>query len=96
MSKSEWEKLNLWACSSIRLCLAKTQKYFVMRETVASVLWQKLEDKYMMKNEFEMKDLGEAKKILGMEITRDREKGLVSLNQRQYLEELVLKGLVLS
>ncbi|KAM2825409.1 hypothetical protein COP1_035211 [Malus domestica] len=45
MSKSEWEKLNLWACSSIRLCLAKTQKYFVMREIVASVLWQKLEDK---------------------------------------------------
>ncbi|KAM1047413.1 hypothetical protein ACFX2C_026771 [Malus domestica] len=50
MSKPEWEKLNLWACSSIRLCLAKTQKYFVMRETVASVLWQKLEDKYMMKS----------------------------------------------
>ncbi|KAM2348698.1 hypothetical protein FF1_012174 [Malus domestica] len=24
MSKLEWEKLNLWACSSIRLCLAKT------------------------------------------------------------------------
>ncbi|KAM1464188.1 hypothetical protein ACFXTO_043880 [Malus domestica] len=50
MSKPEWEKLNLWACSSIRLCLAKTQKYFVMRETVASVLWQKLEDKYMTKS----------------------------------------------
>ena len=31
MSKPEWEKLNLWACSSIRLCLAKTQKYFVQR-----------------------------------------------------------------
>ncbi|KAM1366303.1 hypothetical protein ACFX13_045217 [Malus domestica] len=41
--------------------------------------------KKQMKNEFEMKDIGEAKKILGMEITRDREKGLVSLNQRQYL-----------
>ncbi|CAN6693835.1 unnamed protein product [Malus baccata var. baccata] len=50
MSKPEWEKLNLWACSSIRLCLAKTQKHFVMRETVASVLWQKLEDKYMTKS----------------------------------------------
>ncbi|KAM1734974.1 hypothetical protein ACFX11_020374 [Malus domestica] len=43
MLKSEWEKLNLWARSSIRLCLAKTQKYFVMRETLASVLWQKIE-----------------------------------------------------
>ncbi|KAM1173977.1 hypothetical protein ACFX19_027172 [Malus domestica] len=38
-----------------------------------------------------MKDLGEAKKILGMEITRDRAKGLVSLNQRQYLEKLIRK-----
>ncbi|KAM0974936.1 hypothetical protein ACFX2C_018040 [Malus domestica] len=47
--------------------------------------------KKQMKNEFEMKDLGEAKKILGMEITRDREKGLVSLNQRQYLEKLIRK-----
>ncbi|KAM2509975.1 hypothetical protein PS1_034510 [Malus domestica] len=44
-----------------------------------------------MKNEFEMKDLGEAKKILGMEITRDRAKGFVSLNQRQYLEKLIRK-----
>ncbi|KAM1684607.1 hypothetical protein ACFXTN_032657 [Malus domestica] len=50
MSKPELEKLNLWACSSIRLCLTKTQKYFVMRETLASVLWQKLEDKYMTKS----------------------------------------------
>ncbi|KAM2628105.1 hypothetical protein TB2_001483 [Malus domestica] len=47
--------------------------------------------KKQMKNEFEMKDLGEAKKILGMEITRDRAKGLVSLNQRQYLEKLIRK-----
>ncbi|KAM2367927.1 hypothetical protein ACFXTH_045552 [Malus domestica] len=47
--------------------------------------------KKQMKNEFEMKDLGETKKILGMEITRDREKGLVSLNQRQYLEKLIRK-----
>ncbi|KAM2793311.1 hypothetical protein PS2_004857 [Malus domestica] len=47
--------------------------------------------KKQMKNEFEMKDLGEAKKILGMEITRDREKGLVCLNQRQYLEKLIQK-----
>ncbi|KAM1535363.1 hypothetical protein ACFX1Z_014373 [Malus domestica] len=47
--------------------------------------------KKQMKNEFEMKDLGEAKKILGMEITRDRGKGLISLNQRQYLEKLIRK-----
>ena len=29
------------------LCLAKNQKYFVMRETKAKEFWKKLEDKYM-------------------------------------------------
>ncbi|KAM1707528.1 hypothetical protein ACFX13_000672 [Malus domestica] len=47
--------------------------------------------KKQMKNEFEMKDLSEAKKILGMEITRDRAKGFVSLNKKQYLEKLIRK-----
>ena len=32
--------------------------------------------------EFEMKDLGEAKKVLGMEIERDRRSGKVSLTQK--------------
>ncbi|KAM2632087.1 hypothetical protein TB1_030777 [Malus domestica] len=50
---------------------------------IASKNVEKIEKlKKQMKNEFEMKDLGEANKILGMEITRDRAKGLVSLNQR--------------
>ncbi|KAG2686192.1 hypothetical protein I3760_10G165700 [Carya illinoinensis] len=34
-----WKKLNTQACSTIRLCLTKEQKYFVMRETNAKVLW---------------------------------------------------------
>ena len=49
MEEVEWNKLNRMACSTIRLCLAKPQKYFVMRETSAKSLWQKLEDKYMTK-----------------------------------------------
>ena len=32
-----------------------------------------------LSSEFEMKDLGEARKVLGMEITRDRRSGRVSL-----------------
>jgi hypothetical protein len=32
-----------------------------------------------LKNEFEMKDLGDAKKILGMEITRERAIDIVCL-----------------
>ncbi|KAM1248654.1 hypothetical protein ACFX2I_031418 [Malus domestica] len=42
-----------------------------------------------MKNKFEMKDLGEAKKILDMEITRNHEKGLVYLTQKQYFCKLL-------
>ena len=36
-----------------------------------------------------MKDLGPAKKILGMEITRDRSKGKLCLTQKSYLERVL-------
>ncbi|KAM2761386.1 hypothetical protein COP1_025857 [Malus domestica] len=36
-----------------------------------------------------MKDLGEARKILGMEIERDRAKGKISLCQKQYLKKVL-------
>jgi hypothetical protein len=45
--------------------------------------------KTQLKNEFEMKDLGEAKKILGMEITRERAKGIVCLIHKQYLKKVL-------
>jgi len=38
-----------------------------------------------LKKEFEMKDLGETKKILGMEITRDRGSGRLWLSQENYV-----------
>ena len=38
--------------------------------------------KAKLSSEFEMKDLGEARRILGMEIERDRVKGRVGLNQK--------------
>ena len=50
MSDADWQKVNKMACSTIRLCLAKQQKFFVMRDTMAKELWQKLEDKYMTKS----------------------------------------------
>jgi hypothetical protein len=49
MSEADWKKLNRQACGTIRLCLAKDQKYFVMKETMAKELRNKLEDKYMTK-----------------------------------------------
>lgn len=45
--------------------------------------------KAQLSKEFEMKDLGEAKKILGMEITRDRKRGKLWLSQKQYLQKVL-------
>ncbi|KAE8696421.1 GDSL esterase/lipase APG [Hibiscus syriacus] len=42
-----------------------------------------------LNQEFEMKDLGEAKKILGMEISRDRQRGKLCLTQKQYLRKVL-------
>ena len=36
-----------------------------------------------------MKDLGEAKKILGMEISRDRKLGRLCLSQKEYLRKVL-------
>ena len=38
---------------------------------------------------FEMEDLGETNKILGMEITRDREGGKICLTHKQYLKKVL-------
>ena len=45
--------------------------------------------KLQLNEEFEMKDLGEAKKILGMKIQRDRLKGTVGLSQKAYLQKVL-------
>ncbi|KAL5768311.1 hypothetical protein ACOSQ2_015094 [Xanthoceras sorbifolium] len=45
--------------------------------------------KKQLKNEFEMKDLGAAKKILGMEIKRNRKEGKLFLTQRGYIEKVL-------
>ena len=41
--------------------------------------------------DFEMKNLGEAKKMLGMEIERDRKGGKDSLTQKGYLKKALQK-----
>ncbi|KAE8719078.1 hypothetical protein F3Y22_tig00109978pilonHSYRG00092 [Hibiscus syriacus] len=48
--------------------------------------------KTQLNREFEIKDLGEAKKILGMEISRDKKLGMLCLSQKEYLRK-VLKRL---
>nr|GMC53250.1 Retrovirus-related Pol polyprotein from transposon TNT 1-94 [Ipomoea batatas] len=45
--------------------------------------------KSQLSNEFEMKDIGAAKKILGMEIHRDRQAGKLYLSQKKYVEKVL-------
>ena len=45
--------------------------------------------KAQLSKEFEMKDLGELKKILGMEIARDRQRGTLCLTQNRYLKKVL-------
>lgn len=45
--------------------------------------------KHQLNYEFDMKDLGEAKRILGMEIERDRENFSLFLHQGSYLRKVL-------
>ncbi|KAG8499626.1 hypothetical protein CXB51_006086 [Gossypium anomalum] len=47
--------------------------------------------KAQLSEEFEMKDLGPAKKILGMEILRDRKASKLYLSQKGYIEKLLCR-----
>ena len=47
--------------------------------------------KAQLSSEFEMKDLGGAKKNMGMEILRDRKNRRLCLTRRQYLEKVVAR-----
>ena len=44
--------------------------------------------KKLLSSEFDMKNLGAAKKILGMKITRDRNSGLLFLSQQNYIKKV--------
>ena len=45
--------------------------------------------KVQLSSKFEMKDLGIAKKILRMEITRDRKASVLHLSQKGYIEKIL-------
>nr|GEX32911.1 retrovirus-related Pol polyprotein from transposon TNT 1-94 [Tanacetum cinerariifolium] len=45
--------------------------------------------KVLLKSEFEMKDLGATKKILGMEIWHDRKAGRLCVSQEKYIEKVL-------
>ena len=45
--------------------------------------------KKLLSSEFDMKNLGAAKKILGMEITKDKKFGLLFLSQYNYIKKIL-------
>ena len=49
-----------------------------------------LETKFLS-SKFDMKDLGEASIVLGIEIHRDRSKGVLGLSQKAYIEKILKK-----
>jgi hypothetical protein len=50
-----------------------------------------LETKKFLSSNFDMKDLGEASFVLGIEIHRDRSKGILRLSQKAYIEIFLKK-----
>ena len=50
-----------------------------------------LETKKFLSSKFDMKDIGEASFILGIEIHRDRSKGVLGLSQKAYIEKVLKK-----
>ena len=50
-----------------------------------------LETKKFLSSKFDMKDLGEASFVLGIEIHRDRSKGVLRLSQKAYTEKVLNK-----
>lgn len=49
------------------------------------------ETKHLLSSHFEMKDLGEASFVLGIEIHRDRSRGFLGLSQRAYIDRVLEK-----
>src|SRR5574338_434346 len=47
--------------------------------------------KLSLKSEFEMRDLGEVRRILGMEIERDRKRFELKLTQKEYIEKVLIR-----
>ena len=45
--------------------------------------------KVWLKNHFQMKDLGEAQRILGIRIYRDRSRRMLSLSQESYIDKIL-------
>ncbi|KAL4341388.1 hypothetical protein GQ457_08G037140 [Hibiscus cannabinus] len=91
MAEKDWRTINRRACSMIRSCLSKEQKYGYKNETSASKLWKALEEKFLKKSSQNLADL------LGMDETfKDEDLDLMLLSslpdEFEHLETTLLHG----
>ena len=45
--------------------------------------------KKQLMDRFEMTDMGDVSRVLGLNVTRDREEGIITINQKDYTEDIV-------
>ena len=45
--------------------------------------------KKQLMDRFEMKDMGDVSRVLGIKFTRDREEGTITIKQKYYTEDIV-------
>ncbi|KAK3037862.1 hypothetical protein RJ639_031222 [Escallonia herrerae] len=65
------------------------EEQIFMRQSQGFVIQDVNGLKEQLKREFEMKDLGATKRILEMEIQRDRPAGILYLSQKKYIERVL-------
>ena len=61
--------------------------YNILFLSASKSLLNKLKKKLM--NQFEMSDMGDVSRILGMNVTRDREKETITISSKDYTKDVV-------
>ncbi|GKV04185.1 hypothetical protein SLEP1_g16379 [Rubroshorea leprosula] len=93
MMSHGYQRTNAYPCVYIRLFLDGNFIILLLYVDDMLILGQDVEKICRLKEElsksFDMKDLGPAKQILGMAITRDRKAGKLWLSQEKYVEQLL-------
>ncbi|GJV45381.1 putative RNA-directed DNA polymerase [Tanacetum coccineum] len=71
---------------------ASRQWYLKFHEVMSKFQFKKnAVDSMFLSENFEMKDLGEASHVTGIEIYRDRSRGILGLSQRAYIDKILKK-----
>ncbi|GJV69852.1 retrovirus-related pol polyprotein from transposon TNT 1-94 [Tanacetum coccineum] len=94
MSKFQFKKNAVDQCIYLKL---SGSKFFILVLYVDDIILASndlnmlYETKRFLSENFEMKDLGEASYVIGIEIYRDRSRGILGLSQRAYIDKILKK-----